>query len=202
MKKLIFAFALLLFSQSIFSQLRYGLSGGLNISSGILPDLTLNNDINSILAGDDIAKGTPQLADFTGMYKAGVFVRYDGKIGSAKVGVNYTATNIKKELDLNIFHTNILDLKMSYLDIDFSYGLNVLPSLYINLGYTPSFLISDPDNNSKLKDFDSRIFTGLGLKVGNGATIDVNVSVSMDEIINGSYIHHLMIPVTVSIPLN
>ncbi len=202
MKKIVFAFVFLVSSLSGYAQLKYGISGGLNISSGILPDLSLNNDINSILHGDDIVKGTPQLADFTGMYKAGVFVRFDGKIGSAKVGVNYTATNIKKQLDLNIFRTEVLDLRMNYLDIDFSYGLNIFPSLYWTVGYTPSFLISNPDNNSDIKDFDSRIFSGFGIKVGNGATIDINVVVSTDEIIKGSYIHHLMIPVTVSIPLN
>ena len=202
MKKIILTFVLFIFTQIGHSQLRYGLSGGLNISSGILPDLTANNDINSILNGDDVVKGTPQLADFTGMYKAGVFVRYDGKIGSAKIAVNYTATNIKKELDLSIFRTNILNLKMNYLDVDFSYGLNILPSIYWNFGYTPSFLISDKENNSNVKDFDSRIFTGLGLKVGNGASLDINVVLSTDEIIKGSYIHHLMIPVSVSIPLN
>ncbi len=201
MKKL---FLILVFSVTFtsFSQLRYGVSGGVNISGGILPDLSVNNDINSILTGEDVVKGTPQLADFTLMYKAGVFVRLDGKIGSAKIGANYTATNIKKELDLSLFSTNVLDLKMSYLDLDFSYALKLFPSVYWNLGYTPSFLISNPDNYSQLKDFDSRIFTGFGLKIGNGATIDANVVVSMDEIISGSYIHHLMIPITVSIPLN
>ncbi len=202
MKNSLFTLIFISFISTSFSQLRYGVAGGLNISGGILPDLSLNHDVNSILSGDDVVKGTPQLADFTAMYKAGVFVRYDARLGSAKIAANYTTTNIKKELDLSIFRTDVLNLKMTYLDIDFSYALNLFPSIHWNIGYTPSFLISNPDNNSHLKDFDSRLFTGFGIKIGNGATVDANVVVSMDEIINGSYIHHLMIPVTLSIPLN
>jgi hypothetical protein len=202
MKKLFILLTFIFLSQNLHSQLRYGISGGLNVSGGILPDLTLNTDINDILNGEDVVQGTPQLADFTGLYKMGVFARWDGKIGSAKIGVNYTATNIKKKLDLNLFTTNILDLKMNYVDIDFSYALNITSSIYWTLGYTPSFLISDDDTSSKIQTFDSRVFTGFGLKIGNGATVDINAVVGIDEVIEGSYIHHLMIPVTISIPLN
>ncbi len=202
MKKIVLIFSIFILSQTLHAQFRYGVTGGLNISGGILPDLSLNRDINSLLNGEDVVQGTPQLADFKLLYKAGVFVRYDGKIGNAKIAVNYTATDIKKDLDLNAFNASILELKMNYIDIDLSYNLNVFPYVYWTFGYSPSFLISDDDTKANIATFDSRIFTGFGIKIGNGTSIDVNVVVGLNEVIEGSYIHQLMVPVTVSIPLN
>ncbi len=202
MKKFILTFVLFLISYTSFSQLRYGVSAGLNISGGILPDLSINKDVNAILNGEDVVQGTPQLADFTVQYKAGFFVRLDHKIGSAKIYLNYTSTNIKKDLDLNVYSVDALNLEMNYIDLDLIYSLNFFPFVHWNLGYSPSFLISDSENNPNINDFDSRILTGFGVKLAKGTTIDLNIVVGINEVIDGSYIHHLMIPLTVSIPLN
>jgi hypothetical protein len=53
-----------------------------------------------------------------------------------------------------------------------------------------------------VKEFDPRILTGFGFKFANGASIDFDAILGLQEIIEGSYIRNLMIPVTFTIPLN
>ncbi len=203
MKKLIFfSFFLIILDVHAQKSFRYGITAGLNISSAILPDLAINTNINSILEGNKVVKGTPQLADLVALYKAGIFLRYDGKIGTAKFNINYTNTEIKKKLNLNIFSVKALDLQLKYLDFDLTYNLNLFKNFYFSLGYIPSLLISHDKNLSKINTFDSRILSGFGLRMNNGTTLDFNAVLGIKEIIEGSYIHHLMIPITLNIPLN
>jgi len=203
MKKITFLFLLVFSIQTGFSQLsiKYGVTAGLNVSSGILPDLTLNTDINSILDGDAIAEGTPQLADFKNQFKIGGFIRLDGKIGFAKVNVNYTKTNIYKDVDPTTFDVAALDINLTYLDIDFTYNLNLFKGFYFSAGYIPSFLLSQ-DENYDINSFDQRILTGLGFRFNNGATLDFDAIIGLSEVIDGSYIHNVMLPITLNFPLN
>jgi hypothetical protein len=180
---------------------KYGATIGLNVSSAILPELKLNTDLNSILHGDDVVQGDPQLADYVALYKAGLFLRLDGNIGSAKLNLDYTVTNIHEDIDTAIFSVNALDINLSYFDINFTYNLNLFKSFYISAGYIPSILLSH-EGNLDIESFDQRALAGFGFKFGNGATIDLDAIVGISEIIQGSYIHNVMIPVTLSIPFN
>jgi len=204
MKKFIFfSFFLMILSVQAQKSFRYGITAGLNLSTGILPDLELNTNLQSILHGEKVVEGKPQLADFVGLYKVGIFLRYDGKIGSAKFNVNYTNTEIKKTLDLDIFSVNALDLQMKYLDLDLTYNLNMFKNFYFSLGYVPSLLISvTSDENPNIQNFDSRVLSGFGFRFNNGTTLDFNAVIGLKEVIEGSYIHNIMIPVTLNFPLN
>ncbi len=183
------------------SKFRYGITAGLNLSTAVLPDLEINTNLNAILHGENVVKGSPQLADLISLYKAGVFFRYDVKIGFLKFNINYTKTNIHKDIDAGIFNINALDIQLDYLDLDIGFQLNLFKHLYFSAGYIPSILLNH-DGNLNINDFDQRLFSGLGFRFANGATIDLNAVVGLSEVIEGSYIHNVMIPVTVNIPLN
>jgi hypothetical protein len=195
---LLILFSLELSAQSKF---KYGLVGGMNLCTGVLPDLLINTDINSILEGDAVVEGTPQLADFVSLYKVGVFFKLDYKVISPKINITYTKTNIHKDVDASIFTINALDIDLSYLDIDLTMNINLLKHFYISAGYIPSILL-DHEGNLNVKEFDPRILTGFGFKFANGASIDFDAVLGLQEIIEGSYIRNLMIPITFTIPLN
>ncbi len=204
MKRLLLTiFIVFIFSQNGLGQnkLTYGITGGLNLSTAILPDLTLNTNINSILQGDAVAEGTPQLADFVSLYKAGVFLRLEGRILTGKLGLIYDKTRIYKTVDAGVFRVNALDIDLSYLDLDISMNLNLLKNFYISLGYVPAYLLKH-EGNLNVNDLDQRILTGIGFKFNNGMTLDFNAIIGLTEVIDGSYIHNVNIPITLSIPFN
>ncbi len=186
---------------NVFSQIRirYGATVGLNISTAILPELKLNTDIHSLLQGDDVVQGDPQLADYIAMYKGGLFVRLDGRVGSIKFNINYDKTNIYKNLDTNFFSINVLNIDLSYLDFEMTGSLNLTKNIYISTGYVPALLLKH-EGNLDINNFDSRLLTGIGIRFGGGVTIDIDAIVGLTEIIDGSYIHNLIIPVTLNIP--
>ena len=201
MKKIVLALALVLSIQNSFGQLktRYGITAGLNVSSAILPELKLNS-LNNILHGEDVVKGQAQLADYVSLYKLGFFYKIDGRIGAIKFNANYTSTNIHKDIETLLGDVNVLNINLSYLDFDITYNLNLSKHFYFSAGYVPSLLL-DHNGNLDINGFDQRIVSGFGFRFANGASIDLDAVVGIYEIINGSYIHNVMIPVTVSIPL-
>ncbi len=180
---------------------RYGLTAGLNISTAILPDLKLNTNINSILNGDDVVQGQPQLADYVAMYKFGVFIKLDGGVASLKLNFNYDKTNIHKDLNAAVFTINALDINLGYLDLELTGHLNIIKQFYISAGYIPALLI-EHQGNLNINDFDERLLGGFGFRFGNGLTLDFDAIIGLSEIIDGSYIHNVMIPITINIPLN
>jgi len=134
MKTKLFYFIIFLWTvQTSYSQIkfRYGITAGLNVSTGILPELRLNTNINSILNGDRVIQGNPELADYVALYKAGVFAKLDGGVFTIKLGVNYDKTNIYKEVDAAIFSVEALNINLSYLDIDMTVHLNLFKHFYI-----------------------------------------------------------------------
>ncbi len=201
MKRFLLLIVLTCGLQFLSAQISYGITGGLNIATGILPDLKLNTNINSILNGNEVVAGQPQLADFVMLYKAGIFMRLDKRIVSLKFGVNYDKTNIKKEVDASIFRVNVLNIDLSYLDFDFTANLNLTQHFYISAGYVPSLLLHH-EGNLNIQNFDQRLLAGFGFKFDNGASLDFDTLVGLSEVIKNSYIHNIMIPVTLSIPLN
>jgi len=203
MKRVLVLLLILSLSQTFFAQIkfRYGITAGLNISSAILPELKLNTDINSILRGENVVKGNPQLADFVSMYKAGIFVRLGGKIVSLKFNIYYDKTKIHQELDALIFTIDKIDIDLSYIDFDTTINFNLFKNFYFSAGYIPSFLLTQ-EGNWDFNTFEERVLTGFGIRFKNGMTLDLNAIMSLTEIIDGSYIHNFMIPVTINIPLN
>ena len=204
MKTKLFYFIIFIYSiQTGYSQVkfRYGITAGLNVSTAILPELKLNTNLNSILNGDGVIQGKPELADYVALYKAGVFARLDAGIFSLKFNVNYDKTNIHKEVDAGIFSAEALNINLSYLDLDITANINLFKHFYFSAGYIPSFLL-EHHGNLNINDFDQRLLTGFGFKFGNGTTLDFDAVIGLSEIIDGSYIHNVMIPVTLSIPLN
>ncbi len=201
--KRIFIIAFIFISLTVFSQvrLRYGLTAGVNVSTAILPELKLNTDVNSILKGDNVVQGNPQLADYIAMYKGGFFVRLDGGIGSIKFNINYDRTNIYKSLDAGIFTINALDIDLSYLNFELTGNLNIFKHFYISAGYVPSILLNH-HGNLNINPYDPKLLTGFGIRINDNVTIDLNALFGINEIIDGSYIHNLIIPVTLNIPLN
>ena len=203
MKRILILFFILAIHLNSFSQVkfRYGITAGLNISTAILPDLKLNTNLNSILKGDDVVQGQPQLADYVAMYKAGVFIKLDGGIAALKLNLNYDKTNIHKDLNAAVFTINALDINLGYLDLELTGHLNKFKHFYISAGYIPALLIEHQGNLS-VNDFDQRILGGFGFRFGNGTTLDFDAVIGLSEIIDGSYIHNVMIPITLNIPLN
>ncbi len=204
MKKLWLVLLLFVFVSQISNaqlKFKYGITAGMNVSSGILPELDLNTNLSSILQGDDVVQGNPQLADFVTLYKAGLFLRLDGEIGTIKLNMNYTKTNIHEDINASIFSVNALDINLDYLDFDITYNLNIFKHFYISAGYIPSLLL-DHEGNLNVENFDQRIMAGIGFKFPSGITLDLDAVVGLSEVVKDSYIHNVMIPVTLSIPLN
>ncbi len=201
MKKYILILISILFMQNSVAQIKshYGITAGLNVSTGILPELKINS-LNNIIHGEDVVQGNPQLADFVNLYKAGLFYRLDGGIGSAKLTLSYTSTNIHKDIKTLLGDINALNINLSYLDLDLSYNLNIFHHFYFSAGYVPSLLINH-DGNLDVNLFDQRVSGGFGYRFSNGMSIDIDTLIGIGEVINGSYIHNVMIPFTVSIPL-
>lgn len=198
-----FVILFIFISLNTFSQIRfrYGITAGLNVSTAILPELKLNTNINSILRGDDVVQGDPQLADYIAMYKGGIFMRLDGGIGSLKFNLNYDKTNIHQNLDTRVFSINALDIDLSYLDFEMTANLNISKNIYLSGGYIPALLI-EHQGNLDINNLDHRILTGFGIRIKDSVTIDLDAIIGLSEIIDGSYIHNVMIPVTINIPLN
>jgi len=185
----------------------YGLNGALQINSAILPDLSLNTNINSLLGGNSVVKGEPQLADFTLNYKLGAFAKYNDGFGFTVINLDYTTTSIQKEVSfntgsiLNPITLVTLDRKYAYFDVSLSYNIYIYKDFYFGLGVTTSSLLSHT-GDPKPEPNDFRAFTTLGIKLDSGISIDVKGVIGINEVYKNSYIHHIMIPITVSIPLN
>ncbi len=203
MKRILVLFFIIVIQMNSFSQVkfRYGITAGLNISTAILPDLKLNTNINGILQGDNVVQGKPQLADYVALYKAGIFIKLDGGVAALKLNLNYDKTNIHKDLNASIFTINALDINLGYLDFEMTAHLNIFKHFYISAGYIPSILI-EHQGNLNINDFDQRVLGGFGFRFSNGTTLDFDAVIGLSEVIDGSYIHNVMIPITLNIPLN
>jgi len=202
MKKLLFAIIVLFQFQQIQAQIKmkYGITAGINVSSALLPELQLNS-IDGILHGEQVVQGNPQWADFVSLYKGGLFAKAELGIASLKLNMNYTKTNIYKDVNAAVFHINALDVDLGYLDFDITFNVNLSKHFYFSAGYVPSFLVSHSGNTNP-QSFDQRLLGGFGFKFNNGATIDFDAVVGLAEVIQDSYIHNFMIPITFSLPLN
>jgi hypothetical protein len=186
------------------SGLSYGVLGGLQFNSAILPDIKLNDDINSVLNGEDVVKGQAQWADLTFNYKFGGFVKHDHNFGFLALEMTYTTAKISQDirfttsdvlgnLDLNLV---TLERDFSYLDFALSYNVYLSEKTVFTLGGTPSILLSNTGNQTPNKS-DVRIFTGVGYNINDKLFISTRAELGLGEVYEGSYIHHLMIPISI-----
>lgn len=190
------------------SGLGYGIQGGLQFNTATLPDIAINDDIDSVLEGDDVAKGEAQWADLTFNYKLGGFVKHDHNFGFAMLEANYTTANLKKEIQFDTssiwggdtFTLATLERDLSYLDFDLSYNVYLSDNAFFTLGATPSFLLSYSGNQEPNKT-DFRVFSGLGYQLNDKFSLSARAYIGLSEVYEGSYIHHLMIPITLSVTL-
>jgi hypothetical protein len=190
----------------VFSQinkgLKYGVQAGLQFNSATLPDIKLNDNINAVLNGEDIAKGVPQWADLTFNYRLGSFVKYDHGFGFGLFEINFTTAKIKKDViftTLDVFGNESITLTsleryFTYLDFALSYNINLSDTFSVGLGGSPSLLLSNSGKENPNKS-DLRAFFGFGWHLNNNFSINTQAELSLYEVYNGSYIHHLMIPV-------
>lgn len=209
-KRVLFLSYFLLFGVLLFAQvgISYGAKAGFQINSAILPDLKLNQNLIpiSLLEGDNVVKGTPQLADFKINYKLGAFLKYEDGFGFALLEANYTPTKIYKEFQVNtgteyipVFTLATLDESYSYLDIALSYNVFLYKNFFFSLGGSPSFLLSNTGNIHPDK-IDIRVFSGFGYKLKNNMFITAKAELGVKEVYKNTYIHHIMIPISIAIP--
>lgn len=194
-----FLFEMLLFAQEGIS---YGVKAGFQINSAILPDLELNQSLTPItlLEGDNVVKGTPQLSDFKINYKLGAFLKYEDGFGFTLLEANYTPTKIYKEFQVNTgIALATLDESYSYLDIALSYNVFLYKNFFFSLGGSPSILLSNTGSVNPEK-MDIRVFSGFGYKLKNTMFITARAELGVKEVYKNTYIHHIMIPISISIP--
>ncbi len=210
MMKRAIIFSLLIFSGLFATAQRgsgfgYGIQGSLLLNSATLPDIELNTNINSILTGDNLVKGKANYADLTFNYRFGGFVEYDHGFGFGLLEVNYTTAKINKNINVSasgFWGSSEIDLytlerTLTYLDIALSYNIYLSNNLFLTLGITPGLLLSYT-GNQKPNDFDFRVLMGFGYKIGDKISISTRAEFGITEVYKDSYIHHIMIPVTLS----
>jgi len=209
LQKLILISYLLLIGFNTMAQegISYGVKAGVLFNSAILPDIAINTNISSVLNGDEVVKGVPQYADLTMNYQLGGFAKYEDGFGFSMLETNYTTTRIHDEFT---FRTGIfeevglttLDRKFAYLDIAVSYNLylSAEKNSYFTLGGGPSFLVSNTGNEHPSKT-DIRAFLGLGFKISESVFIATKAELGIAEVYKDSYIHHIIIPVSIGINL-
>ena len=181
----------------------YGIQGSLLLNSATLPDVELNTNINDILSGENLVKGKANYADLTFNYRFGGFAKYDHGFGFGLLELNYTSAKIKKDIKVNTLNywgnyeidLYTLERTLTYLDISLSYNIYLSKNLFLSLGITPGLLIYYTRSQIP-NSFDFRVLAGFGYKIGDKISISTRAEFGLTEVYNDSYIHHIMIPVT------
>jgi len=181
----------------------YGIGGGILFNSATMPDVEINTDINDILSGENLVKGKANYADLTFNYRFGGFVKYDHGFGFGLLEINYSTTKIQKDIELSSdkffgersVNLATLERDYSYLDIAISYNIYLSDKMFFSLGITPAILLSNTGKQSPNKT-DWRVLTGFGFNFTDNISISSRIEFGLNEVYDDSYIHHIMIPVT------
>lgn len=199
----------LFFTQSMVflaqTDVQFGVSGGFQINSAILPNVELNGNPTDIYNGDDVAKGVPQYADITWNYRLGVFTKYEDGFGFTQLNIDYTTTRVFKEYKYQTglfgnYTTTAIDRKYSYADMGLSYNIYLSKNhtAYFGLGGGPGFLLSyTGDQEPTPVNWNANI--NLGFAVNENISIQTKAQLGLSEVYKDSYIHHIMIPVTLQV---
>lgn len=197
----------LLLSNHMFAQnpLRFGIQGGIQMNSAILPDIELNESIDDVLDGNEVVKGVPQYAQVTLNYRAGGFVQYEDAIGFSLLDVAYSTAHIYKEVTfdggiLGDYNVTALDRKYTYLDTHLSYNLYLSKNhtAFVGLGGGPSFLLHYTKNNEP-EAVNWNAFLNLGVALSDNISILTKLQLGVNEVYKDSYVHHIMVPVVVRV---
>ena len=182
----------------------FGIEGSALFNSATLPDIKVNTNINDILEGKELVKGKANYSDLTFNYRFGGFAKYDHDFGFALVELNYTTTKILKEIGLPVnspfikgnINLGTLERDFSYFDIAISYNIYFTDKLFFGVGIIPAFLLSNTGSQSPNKT-DWRALAGFGFRITNNFSLTTRLELGINEVYADSYIHLIMIPVTV-----
>ncbi len=199
---LFFMLSVVGFSQMVFKP---GVKASLQINSAILPDLERNRSLESVLNGDDVVKGVPQLADLKIGYRFGFTGEAKGENGFIALSTEYVSTQIYKESTydgglLGSYSLKTLDRKYTYLDVSTSFNLFIArePQLYFGVGAGLDFLTSY-SGDKKPESTNTVAFVNLGVKLDEKIALETKAVLSFNEVYKDSYIHHLMFPIGVTL---
>lgn len=181
----------------------YGMNIGLLLNSATLPEIELNTDINSILTGENIVKGKANYADLTYNFRIGGFAKYDHRFGFGMAELNYSTSKIQKDIELNSskflgsdnINLTTMEREFSYIDIALSYNIYLSKKIFFSLGIIPAFLLTN-SGSEKPNNFDVRTLAGFGFFLADKISISARGEFGITEVYKDSYIHHIMIPVT------
>ncbi len=208
MKRILIIVILLISSFYSFAQrgsgFAFGVEGSVLFNSATLPDIKVNTNISDILDGKELVKGKANYSDLTFNYRFGGFAKYDHGLGFALVELNYTTTKIFKEIGLPVsspfnksnINLGTLERDFSYFDIAISYNIYLTDKLFFGVGIIPAFLLSNTGSQSPNKT-DWRALAGFGYKITDNFSLSTRLELGINEVYTDSYIHHIMIPVTV-----
>lgn len=186
---------------------RVGITLGAQANSAILPDLELNT-ISDVINGNGVVKGIPQYAEITLNYRAGIFMSYKDRVGFTKLELIYSTARIYKQLNINTaflgdYDINIIDRSYTYANTAISYNiyLNSSHNFYLGLGGSYALLTSYTKNEEPEKN-NYNAFINIGIKISNTIDLNLKPEIGINEVYNDSYIHHIMLPFSISIALN
>lgn len=114
-------------------------------------------------------------------------------IAAMWVNVNTSGFWGSSEIDLYT-----LERTLTYLDIALSYNIYLSNNLFLTLGITPGLLLSYTGSQEP-NNFDFRVLMGFGYKLSDKISISTRAEFGITEVYKDSYIHHIMIPLTMRI---
>ena len=208
MKRILIIGLLLISSLYSFAQRGSGFASGIEgsalFNSATLPDLKVNTNVSDILEGKELVKGKVNYSDLTLNFRFGGFAKYDHGFGFALAELNLTSAKIKKDINTSIldylgnYNNDLFTLErtLTYLDVSLSYNIYLSDNLFFGLGITPGLLIYYTKAQVPNR-FDFRVFAGFGYKISDDISISTRAEFGITEAYKNSYIHHIMIPVTV-----
>lgn len=204
-KRYKFIFLLLLFPFISKAQTSFGITGGFQLNSAILPNLETNQSLSSILNGDQVVKGVPQYANIKTGFKVGVIGKYEDGFGFTQFEATYLKTHIYKEFKLysgffGNYTITALDKKYTYSDVGLSYNVYFSENkiFFMGLGGSSSFLM-EYEGNEEPEKVLWNAFINIGANINKHISISTRAHLSINEVYKDSYIHHLMLPINVMV---
>jgi hypothetical protein len=185
-----------------------GVTTGIQGNSAILPNLKLNDNLHDVFTGNEVVKGVPQYAKLTLNYRVGGYMAYEGKMGFTRLDITYVNSKIYKEYSVNLGilgepSLTVIDRKYGYIDGAVSYNLflNQSHTFYAGIGGSFALLTHYTKDESPEKTGWNG-FLQIGVKLNDKVEISLKPSIGIDEVYKDSYIHHIMVPLSVGVILN
>ncbi|MEZ4909204.1 MAG: hypothetical protein R2771_16530 [Saprospiraceae bacterium] len=204
---------ILLLSISIFfsvnlsaqSEKYFGVSLYYQLNSATLPDVELNSSISQIINGAKVADGVVQYADIRQSARVGVFGQIHSNVGFFEIAPEYVVVNIYKEFKADLsylgeYTIDILDTKLSYLDVSLSWNLFLDHGHHIYLGAGIGFdILVAHSGLLKPENYNYLGFLNLGVDITENIGLRVKPLFGLNEVYKNTYIHNMMLPIGISI---